>query len=84
MQIYCPLCEYHPVPADLWACMPGCGTLWHTFDTHGRCPGCQKQWRETNCPACARWSPHEDWYHDETPLKEQEEDVAAEELAGVS
>jgi hypothetical protein len=62
--------------------------MWHTFDTRGRCPGCGKRWRETCCPACARWSPHDDWYHEEPPPEESrdewvEEGVEEEELVEV-
>ena len=67
MKIYCPLCEYEPRASDRWMCAPGCGEVWNTFETRGRCPGCHKRWRETCCPACGRWSPHDDWYHEETP-----------------
>jgi hypothetical protein len=40
----------------------GCGTVWNTFDTRGRCPGCSHQWTWTRCFACDGWSPHDDWY----------------------
>jgi hypothetical protein len=65
VNIFCPQCEYQPRAFDRWVCAPGCGTWWNTFETRARCPGCRRQWRETCCPTCARWSPHEDWYHDE-------------------
>jgi hypothetical protein len=65
MKIYCPLCAYAPRAHDQWECAPGCHTVWNTFDTAGRCPGCSKQWHLTCCPACARWSQHDDWYHAE-------------------
>jgi hypothetical protein len=80
MRIYCPKCEYEPDASDVWMCNPeGCGTLWNTFDTGGRCPGCSTYWRKTCCPACARWSPHEDWYHDD-PDDPQVEELSEEEL----
>jgi hypothetical protein len=71
MTISCPLCAYRPHAGDRWACDPGCYTIWNTFDTRGRCPGCAKQWRETNCPACALWSLHEDWYHDDAEAADE-------------
>jgi hypothetical protein len=67
MKIFCPKCKWKPRRHDLWACHPGCGHIWHTFDTRGQCPACRKQWRDTACLACSRWSKHEDWYHDDNP-----------------
>jgi hypothetical protein len=70
-RIRCPLCKWEPRHSALWTCADcpvpeglasGCGTSWHTFDTRGRCPGCQHQWRWTMCLACGRRSPHADWY----------------------
>jgi hypothetical protein len=69
-RIRCPLCRWQPAPSDRWCCggeeppemFAGCGTVWNTFETHGRCPGCDHQWRSTSCLACHRWSPHEEWY----------------------
>jgi predicted amidophosphoribosyltransferase len=81
MKIYCPLCEYRPSASDRWQCRPGCHTVWNTFETRARCPGCSKQWRDTWCPACGVQSPHEDWYHDE--VTDQEVEAYEEELAGV-
>ena len=83
MSISCPLCAYEPHPLDRWVCSPGCGTAWNTFETRARCPGCAKQWRETCCPACYRWSPHEDWYHDETADEAGAEKVEELELVEV-
>jgi hypothetical protein len=65
VRIYCPKCEWVPGPADRWMCTPGCHTVWNTFETRARCPGCNKQWRVTQCLLCAAVSLHEDWYHDE-------------------
>ena len=62
--IYCPKCEWAPGPHDRWMCIPGCRTVWNTFDTHARCPGCHKQWQLTQCLVCHATSPHDDWYHD--------------------
>src|SRR5690349_12014389 len=70
-RIRCPLCNWHPRPSDRWVCWDcpvpeqfydGCGTQWNTFETHGKCPGCQHQWRYTSCLLCDRYSLHEDWY----------------------
>lgn len=73
-RIRCPLCAWEPRHSDRWTCWDcpvpeglahGCGTTWHTFDTGGRCPGCQHQWTWTTCLACGRWSRHVDWYRAE-------------------
>jgi hypothetical protein len=70
-RIRCPLCHWEPAPSTLWACesygtpepyFRGCGTMWNTFSTHGKCPGCAHQWTWTSCPNCHDWSLHEDWY----------------------
>ena len=63
-EIYCPKCEWHPGPHDRWMCTPGCHTVWNTFETHARCPGCAKQWTLTQCLTCMAVSLHQDWYHD--------------------
>lgn len=60
--IHCPKCRWEPRAEDRWQC--ACGHTWNTFDTFGRCPKCRYVWRDTMCLACARWSPHADWYHD--------------------
>lgn len=59
-RIRCPLCGWTPRSTDRWGCI--CGCMWNTFETHGRCPDCGQQWLKTQCLACGRWSPHEDWY----------------------
>ncbi len=59
-RIRCPRCRWEPRPRDRWYC--DCGMAWNTFDTHGLCPRCQRQWTQTACLACHRWSAHEDWY----------------------
>jgi hypothetical protein len=63
MEIYCPRCSWRPAPEDRWSCDPPCGTRWHTFWTRGLCPGCAKQWKETQCLACHEFSLHRLWYH---------------------
>ncbi|MCO6512129.1 MAG: hypothetical protein J5I65_15190 [Aridibacter famidurans] len=69
--IWCPVCAWKPLRTSIWQCggagppenfPDGCGTVWNTFDTHGRCPGCGHQWKYTSCHGCPRWSAHEDWY----------------------
>lgn len=47
LKIACPKCDWEPSPSDMWQC--SCGHNWHTFDTGGRCPACNKQWAETCC-----------------------------------
>jgi hypothetical protein len=75
MRIACPKCEWEPTATDLWACSPGCGNAWNTFETMGRCPNCGKVWRETCCHRCAKWSPHFDWYHDLPEIEITEESL---------
>lgn len=70
-RVRCPTCGWQPGRFDHWSCLetgppehfaPGCGTAWNTFETRGRCPGCDHQWRWTICLSCASWARHEDWY----------------------
>lgn len=70
-RIRCPKCKWQPAPSSTWFCLsgpgpeppfPACGTEWNTFDTAGRCPGCNHQWAWTTCLHCHEWSPHLDWY----------------------
>lgn len=60
--VRCPACGWRPRKDDLWACNPGCGYAWHTFDTGGTCPACFKQWTATQCIKCGQWSDHDAWY----------------------
>jgi hypothetical protein len=69
--IRCPLCAWRPLPSSVWTCscsgtpepfFKSCGTVWNTFSTGGRCPGCSHQWQWTSCLRCSQWSLHEDWY----------------------
>lgn len=71
IRIRCPACGWQPAPTSRWQCVttgppehfsPGCGTSWNTFDTKGRCPGCDHHWRYTACIPCGSWALHEDWY----------------------
>ena len=75
MKIACPKCTLEPTASDEWACQ--CGHVWNTFDTGGQCPACRYVWRETACLACARWSPHHDWYHDLPPVDALLEEAGA-------
>ena len=69
--ISCPLCSWRPTAEDAWCCQSqetpeppfqSCGTMWNTFATRGKCPGCSHQWRWTSCLRCGQWSLHEEWY----------------------
>jgi DNA-directed RNA polymerase subunit RPC12/RpoP len=71
--IRCPLCGWRPTASSLWCCdtggtpeppFDGCGMIWNTFSTRGRCPRCGHQWRWTSCLACHRPSLHVDWYEE--------------------
>ena len=64
-RIRCPKCGWRPRKVDRWGCR--CGCSWNTFETGGRCPECDKQWRHTQCLRCHEWSLHEDWYTGKTP-----------------
>ncbi len=59
-RIRCPLCGWQPRAHDRWFCK--CGHQWNTFDTGGICPACLYQWKDTQCLACGRFSPHSEWY----------------------
>jgi hypothetical protein len=62
-RVRCPKCAWQPARDDRWSCGPGgCGHVWNTFDTRGRCPACDRAWRDTACLRCGQWSPHDDWY----------------------
>lgn len=76
--IRCPHCRWRPSSSDRWCCecaftpeppFNSCGTSWNTFETRGRCPGCQHQWKWTSCIRCHKWSLHEAWY--EAPKKNE-------------
>jgi hypothetical protein len=62
----CPQCGWETDPSEEWLCGK-CGCLWNTFETGGRCPLCQYQWKETTCNSCGESSPHEDWYVKQKP-----------------
>jgi hypothetical protein len=72
-RIRCPLCGWQPGASSRWCCATGgtpepafeaCGTIWNTFSTGGRCPGCRHQWQWTSCLECHRPSLHLDWYEE--------------------
>lgn len=72
--IRCPLCGWRPKASSRWTCIcrgtpepyfEACGTVWNTFDTRGRCPGCSHQWQWTSCLMCEQASLHVDWYEGE-------------------
>ena len=69
--ILCPKCSWRPSRSSRWCCdcdgtpeppFDSCGTVWNTFDTRGRCPGCRHQWQWTTCLECEVASRHETWY----------------------
>lgn len=71
--IRCPLCGWRPSASSVWRCdcagtpepfFEACGTVWNTFATRGRCPGCSHQWRWTSCLRCEQWSLHAAWYEE--------------------
>ena len=68
-KIRCPKCGWEPSKDSRWYCGTAdtCGHCWNTFETRGVCPACNKQWRETACLSCDKWSPHDDWYVRDDP-----------------
>jgi len=71
--IRCPLCGWRPRKSSRWSCscigtpepyFESCGTVWNTFSTRGRCPGCSHQWQWTTCLQCQQASLHLDWYEE--------------------
>jgi len=74
LRIRCPQCYWQPTPSSRWCCVvsgtpepyfEGCHTIWNTFDTRGRCPGCAHQWMWTTCHRCEQASLHEHWYEED-------------------
>lgn len=70
-KIRCPHCRWQPDASSRWFCSDcdapeffynSCGAMWNTFETRGKCPGCNHQWRWTSCLRCGGWARHEDWY----------------------
>ena len=69
--IRCPRCSWRPSESSRWCCdhkgtpepvFRACGTIWNTFSTRGRCPGCSHQWLWTSCLRCHEASLHDAWY----------------------
>lgn len=76
LRIRCPLCFWQPSASSRWTChsqgtpeppFNDCGTVWNTFDTRGKCPGCGHQWLWTTCLQCRVASRHEEWYDKDGP-----------------
>lgn len=74
-RIRCPLCSWTPTASSRWSCTSrgtpeppfnSCGTVWNTFDTRGKCPGCGHQWIWTTCLYCRVASRHEEWYEEDS------------------
>ena len=70
-RIRCPLCQWQPTSDSRWSCVSfgtpeppfdACGTVWNTFATRGKCPGCEHQWTWTTCLKCGIASKHDAWY----------------------
>jgi len=59
-KICCPKCKWEALEEPLWMCT--CGHEWDTFATGGVCPACNTKWKDTDCIACGKSSPHTKWY----------------------
>jgi len=59
----CPRCETPPSGGALRTC-EACDERFEPFVSGGACPRCARVWVEAWCPACRRWSPHEQWLRD--------------------
>jgi Zn-dependent protease len=57
----CPSCGAHPLQGDVWVC-DQCSTRFDTFAHRGVCPGCGKQFLETECIDCLRGHPITEWF----------------------
>lgn len=72
--ISCPKCGWEPHNEDMWVC-DMCRTRWNTFQTHGQCPGCGKQFIDTQCArskgGCGQWSLNADWYKPVEDIKKK-------------
>ena len=70
-KIACPKCDWEPDGKPYWQC-DHCQTAFDTFETTAICPQCRKQFRDTQCIACRKFSPHLDWYRNlDAWLREQ-------------
>ena len=63
LRIRCPICGWQPNGQPYWGC-ENCFTSFDTFKTHAHCPNpeCNNSWTLTECIACGKLTPHEDWY----------------------
>lgn len=65
VHIRCPKCYWEPDKNCRWRCSD-CKTVWNTFATKGKCPGCGKVYEITSClkskGGCGEISPHANWY----------------------
>jgi hypothetical protein len=72
--VSCPFCGWKPQEGDLWVC-DECKTKWNTFQTHGKCPGCDKQFIDTQCKkssgGCGQVSLNVEWYNSPESVKPQ-------------
>ncbi|MFA5189237.1 MAG: hypothetical protein WC740_00845 [Verrucomicrobiia bacterium] len=82
VKIYCPKCQWVPDASARWLCEPSCGCSWNTFETCGVCPRCGRNWEDTQCLTCHRWSSHADWYHEFIP--DEQRQMPKTELAGAT
>lgn len=70
LHIQCPVCEWNPDGEKHWAC--SCGYKWNTFETTGKCPKCNTQWKKTSCPGCGKSTPHSAWYKTQSEIESLE------------
>jgi len=63
MKIRCPKCGWEPEKTSKWRCT-ACEKKWHTFDTRGVCPACEKEYNYTQCQNldCTELSHFSDWF----------------------
>jgi hypothetical protein len=77
LNISCPKCGREPQESDIWVC-DECHTRWNTFQTRGKCPGCGKQFIDTQCSkskgGCGQMSLNADWYEPLEQIKPKEKE----------
>jgi Zn-dependent protease len=56
----CPSCKVAPPLGALWRCSK-CSQSFDTFETRGKCPGCEAQYPITMCGECRRQYPMQEW-----------------------
>ena len=66
LDIHCPNCGWVPDDKEHWKC--SCGETLNPFTLEtSSCVKCEKEWKNTICPAnvggCNATSLHVDWYH---------------------